>query len=378
MNAELSNKINILKAVGIIYVIFGHLEFWSHNIFAPYTFHMALFFFISGMVFKEKYLYSVFEYIVRRIKSLLIPYYSYFFVYSVIAILISKISGHFYGQTLDAKNIFITPFLNGHQIDFIGPLWFVPQLFISLIVFLFIQRNFVKTPDNIKLVLYLILCIASTFIFKHKGLQPIVFLTAKTMFSLFFIYLGNYFIKQYENGNKFFTPNFIFSSKMCIAVILLQSFLWAYAGYKNTTLNYIMVWGIFNNNVFLPIISSITGIWFCLLLVHILYNFVKDNKVIRLIGENTYHIMAIHLFIMFIITKILIRIYDSPNGIHGEGIYTFHNLDCNFYLYIFISLFVSTGIAVVLKKSKKVLLSIFTKQASQKNSNNTKYYNNQL
>lgn len=44
----MNNKMNILKAIGIITVVIGHT--WS-NVFAwfpTYSFHMALFMFISG------------------------------------------------------------------------------------------------------------------------------------------------------------------------------------------------------------------------------------------------------------------------------------------------------------------------------------------
>lgn len=48
----MNNKMNILKAIGIITVVIGHT--WS-NVFAwfpTYSFHMALFMFISGYFFK--------------------------------------------------------------------------------------------------------------------------------------------------------------------------------------------------------------------------------------------------------------------------------------------------------------------------------------
>ena len=80
-NKIYSNKINILKALAILIVVSGHLEFSLIPLFPPYSFQVVLFFFIAGMLFKDSY--SFFQYFFRRIKSLLIPYFLYSFIYSI-------------------------------------------------------------------------------------------------------------------------------------------------------------------------------------------------------------------------------------------------------------------------------------------------------
>ena len=75
MDKVFSEKINMLKALAIILVVSGHLEFSVFGMFPPYSFQLALFFFISGMLFKEKYIDDVSTYFVKRIKSLLVPYF---------------------------------------------------------------------------------------------------------------------------------------------------------------------------------------------------------------------------------------------------------------------------------------------------------------
>ena len=56
MDKVFCEKINLLKALAILLVVSGHLEFSLFGMFPPYSFQLALFFFISGMLFKEKYL----------------------------------------------------------------------------------------------------------------------------------------------------------------------------------------------------------------------------------------------------------------------------------------------------------------------------------
>lgn len=78
MTEIFNNKINLLKALAILVVVSGHLEFSLIPLFPPYSFQVVLFFFIAGMLFKEKY--TFFEFLKRRIKSLIIPYFIYSFM----------------------------------------------------------------------------------------------------------------------------------------------------------------------------------------------------------------------------------------------------------------------------------------------------------
>lgn len=125
MEKVYSNKINLLKALAIMLVVSGHLEFSLFGMFPPYSFQLALFFFILGMLFKEKYLNDVKVYFQKRIKSLLIPYFCYELFYLIITYILYLQSGFFLGDNISFKSFFITPFINGHQLLLCAPLWFV-------------------------------------------------------------------------------------------------------------------------------------------------------------------------------------------------------------------------------------------------------------
>lgn len=125
MEKVYSNKINLLKALAIMLVVSGHLEFSLFGMFPPYSFQLALFFFISGMLFKEKYLNDVKVYFQKRIKSLLIPYFCYELFYLIITYILYLQSGFFLGDNISFKSFFITPFINGHQLLLCAQLWFI-------------------------------------------------------------------------------------------------------------------------------------------------------------------------------------------------------------------------------------------------------------
>lgn len=140
MDKNFSNEMNLLKALAIMLVVSGHLEFSLLGIFPPYSFQLALFFFISGYLFKDKYLFDIKTYFKHRVKSLLLPYFLYTSFYTVVTIIIAKLTGKYWGLDITFKNFFITPFLNGHQLDLACPLWFVTQLFMTMIAFLLLFK----------------------------------------------------------------------------------------------------------------------------------------------------------------------------------------------------------------------------------------------
>ena len=193
MDKIFSDKINILKALAITLVVSGHLEFRLFDMFPPYSFQLALFFFISGMLFKDKYLDNVSEFIKRRVKSLLVLYFIYSAFYTLVTIAIERLTGHFWGKEINFYNFFITPFLNGHQLDLSCPMWFVTQLFITMVVFLFLQRQFRNFNEKFHILFYTLLGFLAIPISKIITITPVTLVIIRTMFSLFFVYLGYYY-----------------------------------------------------------------------------------------------------------------------------------------------------------------------------------------
>ena len=198
MDKIFSNEMNVLKALAILLVVSGHLEFSLLGIFPPYSFQLALFFFISGCLFKDKYLTDVATFVERRIKTLLVPYFWYNLFYMLVTILIAKLTGKFWGMPLSFKNFFITPFLNGHQFDLSCPLWFVTQLFMTMITFLFLFRalNAVTKNKFIHLGFFTVLGLLAIPFDKWFAVTPLMLIVIRTMFSMFFVYLG-YFYTHY-------------------------------------------------------------------------------------------------------------------------------------------------------------------------------------
>lgn len=128
--------IDILRAIGIISMIMGHIQFG--NIFNKWIhiFHMPMFFIISGFFYKEKNFSTMIK---RRIRTLIIPY----FVFGLLHCLISFIvNGHF-----DSHVFYILFWENTAEggVPIAGALWFLTAIFITEILFWFLQHLRIAT-----------------------------------------------------------------------------------------------------------------------------------------------------------------------------------------------------------------------------------------
>lgn len=352
MEKIFSDEINILKALAIMLVVSGHLEFSLLGIFPPYSFQIALFFFISGCLFKDKYLNSVTEFFERRIKSLLVPYFWYNLFYMCVTILIAKLTGKFWGMPLSFKNFFITPFLNGHQFDLSCPLWFVTQLFMTLITFLYLMRFFSNATKNkfIHLAIFTLIGLLAIPVRKIFPMTPLMLVVIRTMMSLFFVYIGYYYTHYIKDNYNIFTP------KWFGGIVILQSILWLFnrdfTPEHGIGLSYILVWGRFDDQLFVPILTSLTGIWASLFTVKILYPYLKNVKFIQDMGNVTYHIMANHLLVMYLITAVFLKLHGMPISERANhDIYWIYNPIQTTYLYFVITMVATTYIGVGLKKN---------------------------
>ena len=116
--------LDIMKGLGIILVVVGHIS--SNKIIFNwlYSFHMPLFFFAAGWVYKKK---QFFIDIKRRIQTIVIPYFSFGLVILI------------YWQLIERKfrysNMSFTKALFGllsgeyNYLDFNVHLWFLPCFF---------------------------------------------------------------------------------------------------------------------------------------------------------------------------------------------------------------------------------------------------------
>lgn len=350
MNGIYNNKINTLKALAILVVVAGHLEFSLIPMFPPYSFQVLLFFFIAGMLYKPKY--TFFEFLIKRIKSLLVPYFIYAFSYIGITLALTPVFKKFWGMPITAENELLMPFLTGHQLDLISPLWFVPCLFITLIIYKLF--SYIKISDNIKLFFYFLLSLSAVFLQKYSSNIYLLWLL-RSSFALLFIHIGFLYKNNWEQKFN------IFSFKILSFVLILQSFLWLanqdYSPIDGIGLHFLLVWGQYNNLI-VPILTSLSGIYISLFIVELIYDKVKNWGFLNKIGQNTYHIMANHLLIFNIITYSILAFKGIGFGVkNNSDIYWFYNPIKTTYFYFIIGIIATTYLGEFFKLIKRKFFS---------------------
>ena len=127
--------VDIAKGIGIILVVMGHNDFALISPFAHkliYSFHMPMFFFMSGMFFKPDIPFLSF--LRNRFNRVLKPFFAILLLIYFASISFSKVS-----LVMATKRLLKAMYANGHYLDWVQ-LWFLPHLFIvSLFAYLFFK-----------------------------------------------------------------------------------------------------------------------------------------------------------------------------------------------------------------------------------------------
>lgn len=282
-----NKQIDILKGMGAILVVIGHLVPASGNIkICLYAFHMPLFFFLSGFLFNTKKDFKT--YLKSNLKSLILPY----FIFNIISLVLNLdliFQNHFsILQILD--NIF---FYNS-KVAWNSSLWFFIVLFMTKLLF-YIFSKLCKTsvkklfvPVIVTLTLGIVLNIFHINL--HFGISIIPF-------SITFFYIG-YLSKELKLLEKmqFNLKTVLITIPLCILGIVSSLY--------NTRVN--MSTNIYNNYL-LFFINAIIGIYICIQCSIVL----KNSKLLSIYAHLS--------MIMFSTQRLLFKFYPF----HIENHYIF-------------------------------------------------------
>lgn len=135
-NTEENRQFRILSALGITFVVAGHLGYGVFDmggLFPYYSFHVFIFLFVSGYFYKDEAEKNIGRYIWKKCTVLLFPYFLWNLFYGILAQILHK-AGFSLGESLSLKTLFLSPFLGGHQFLYNFSAWFVPALFLVEVI----------------------------------------------------------------------------------------------------------------------------------------------------------------------------------------------------------------------------------------------------
>jgi fucose 4-O-acetylase-like acetyltransferase len=272
---------DIAKGIGIICVILGHLGFGS-RIFS--TFHMPLFFLISGYFYKYS---KNKDFISKKAKQLLIPY-----LFTGICIIILDFAKKFAEHLISGTKIILdydiltllygsgykTIEIFGINIGAIGAIWFLLALFEALVI--------INITNNIKFQPIIIVAIATVGYYSAKYIWLPFSIQAGMLASLF-VYIGM-LVKKLNLSEKM-------NEKHINTILTLIAFsIWGLGIIFNVKIS--MVQNVLSHGI-ISIIVAICGTYSVIQISKLIENIhiFKTDKLLKIIGENTLIILCFHL-----------------------------------------------------------------------------------
>ena len=292
----------ILSAIGIVCVVMGHLgcKLLGVDSWLPYySFHMPLFSFISGYFYNEKYDREPLNWLLKKIKTVLVPFYFWAFIYLLIQTWLRHQFGVTLGLPFSIYNWIMAPWVKTQVVGFYIATWYMLALFIEEVVYVLIRWmgkncNNKRYEDTILLCIFLIQAVV--IILVNKNIQEQWCKVWLRSFFLILFFHSGYFYRIYFNDNERKHLKLLLPVGLGIRTYLMIK-------YGNCEFD---VWNCeFNYSWWIVLFMSYTGIIFWLSIAKWMVPIVSANGIVVFLGRHTREIMTHHLFAYFMIKGII-------------------------------------------------------------------------
>lgn len=302
-NGTTNLQFKLLSAIGIVIIVGGHCYHGAlptaYDWFPTYSFNLALFVFISGYFYKDKYEDSILKYIWKRFKRLIIPAYLWNIVYGLFIMLMSNF-GYTIGGKVNAYNLFVMPFIDGEAFKWNLGSWFVYPLFTVCVVNVLFRKllDLIKLKNEyLILVVYLAVGIVGVQLSieakDNGGVHGLMLFAYRAMLFLPWLQFGKLYKEKLEKHDNL---NSIAYFAILLSIQLIINTFFQKLEYTPSKCSG------FENGCIIPFVTAITGIAFWLRVSKLLTPVVKSWKFVNLIADNTYSIM-IHQMLGFMAVK---------------------------------------------------------------------------
>ena len=317
--------IDILRGIGILYMVFGHIKYYPHYDYYIHAFHMPLFFFVSGLFFHRHNELSFFEFLKKISKQLLLPY----FVCATFLYLYACITGVGIAESkLNTLLLIIT--VNNNGIPNGGALWFLTCLYFCQII-LFLLSKMIKKDSIFGLACLSIMVLG--IYFKSLFHIDLWWSVHISFVGVGLVYLG-YLVNKYNVISKLTNTNLFYT----LIILIIHYFCIMNTGYVN------MRTGTYPN-LFLFLLNFALSMIFYLNISKIIlkYNvFNKVGKFIKYIGNNSIIFLCFNQFVIYLCYLLLERF-----GITDIFLNFFHMKE---FIYSFVIYFLTIFILYLLTK----------------------------
>lgn len=349
MELEKNARIHYLdtaKGFGILMVCMGHActnrggvaECQMADIIRFVTlFHMALFFFINGMLYQTKYSERPLLGSVKKFQAYYVPFVKYNLLFWLCHNLFAKL--YLISGKLDAKDYayeglraYAVSFLKtvaGFRQRFAGAMWFLEALIVISVVFIFIDYIATKMFSKKRIVILTVMVLGTVLVNRLLNLSEVPHVPGALtqmvywgLNGLLFFYLG-YLYKFYSWNEK------LLKHRAWIAPVLLFIVVLAVVVMRPQVVSVI-------TNGSIPVYQSVSGalvgtagtaglpllqycfyvaVGFCGIVMIILFSqFQRISRVnvLKILGKYSLHIMCLHFLAFKCVSLIIVCVYDMP------------------------------------------------------------------
>lgn len=285
--------VDVSRALGILLVIIGHTPFFYQTaINLIYSFHMPLFFILSGFLYnQDKYSKMPFrEVLLKRVKAYLVPYLQLGIINIVLNSIFDLV---FLRQVKSVKDILVQ--LYGYFIcdtnyfpDF-AALWFLLCLFVATMMFWFIMKLPFRFAGIVS-----VACMAIAYCtYLCFGEFQLPFRIFPAFMGVFFMFVG-YFLKKYDVFTLVDKKKWMYIILfVCTAIGLVSAFLNGYVSMNSNKYE----------QLYLYLCSSV---FLSVALMFVCYKFKLFHcRFLIWLGRNTIPVMAFN----FLVNRLCIEAY---------------------------------------------------------------------
>lgn len=295
--------IDVAKGIGIILVIAGHLFTYKSVIsMMIFSFHMPVFFFLSGMLYRKNE-YSVFLFLKEKFKKLWYP----FFLVMLLGFLISLLLPS-WRESLTLNSILSDLYKAQPEKFHVGQIWFLACLFhVEFIYHVMYWKLLRKISCASVIIIFIIIAVMGKEVVNVNSFFPYHRLPIKidsAIMGMFFYGIGHYYM-QFMYTQKLFNDKCVFALLGLICSPL--------NGWSNLA-------DVSYNSFILYFLFSLSGIFFVLWLARKL----QHVKFLQFIGKNSLEIFTMHSFLISLWCEGLSNLleYNIVNGKNMPPLYS--------------------------------------------------------
>lgn len=258
------------KGIGILLVMLGHCYLDAKFIFWFYSFHMALFFFLSGITFFVKGNYISF--LKKKVKSLLIPY----FFFMVITMFCNGVLAASHGISYNVGKVLLSYIIQKRY----TLLWFIACLFIAEQIMYLLTKAQKKNKKNSFWIFASAGGALLFFVYRYVVGIDLPWNIDLAVLATAFMCLGKYFASLDVK---------ITNTKL---ICIVLGAIWLISSYMNYSHFGKVDWFSFGNPVIF-MIASITGTLFTISLCKSI-----SNNMLTKLGENSLVFYGLHRIVI--------------------------------------------------------------------------------